>query len=59
MYVNIGLISAVLTILCSIWYLGRFLLADDFVYIPGRKWHNWQSIRILKRVGFIPFYYWV
>lgn len=50
---NVGMVTAVLGILCSIWVLGRFLLGDDFVYIPGRKRHNWRSIKILKRVSVI------
>lgn len=48
---NFGMFCAVFAILCSIWFVGRLLLADDYVYIPERKRHHWKSIKLLSRVG--------
>lgn len=47
--INLEIFCTVLTILCSLWLLGRYLLADEYVYIPQKKRHNWKSIKILNR----------
>lgn len=49
---NFGTLSAVITVLGSLWLIARLLLGDEFVYIPEKKRHNWKSINILGGVEF-------
>lgn len=42
---------AVLAILCTIWYLGRYLLVEEIVSKPSGRHHNWKSIKLLSRVS--------
>lgn len=44
------LIAGGLTVLVVLWFVCRAIMIDDVLVIPGRKRHNWKSVKIIGRV---------
>uniref|UniRef100_A0A6B2ED13 Diacylglycerol kinase n=1 Tax=Phlebotomus kandelakii TaxID=1109342 RepID=A0A6B2ED13_9DIPT len=44
-----SLATGIIVLTISIWYLVRYLLIHDVVYIQGRPRHSWKSSKLLDR----------
>ncbi|CAD7076868.1 unnamed protein product [Hermetia illucens] len=46
------LIAGGLTVLVVLWFVCRAIMIDDVLVIPGRKRHNWKSVKIIGRAAY-------